>query len=189
MSGKSALVIITDGTEEMEAVIAINVLRRANVAVTVALLGGSGGAATCSRAVKVVGDSTLTEALASGVAYDVLVLPGGLTGAQAFAKDTTVQEAVKKQYASGRLLAAICASPAIALPPCGVGEGKRVTCYPALAQHLGDKYTYVKEDKVVLDGNLLTSQGPGTAFDFALAIVKEVVGAAKEAEVRGAMLL
>ena len=79
------------------------------IAVTVALLGGSDGAATCSRAVKVVGDSTLTEALAKGVAYDVLVLPGGLTGAQTFAKDATVQEAVKKQYASGRLVAAICA--------------------------------------------------------------------------------
>jgi len=188
MSGKTALVLITDGAEEMEAVISINVLRRANVEVTVALVGGSGGVATCSRKVKVVADCTLTEALAKG-AYDALVLPGGLAGAQTFAKDATVQEAIKKHYGDGRLLAAICASPAIALPPSGVGAGQRVTCYPALAQHLGDNYTYVKAEKVVVDGQLLTSQGPGTAFDFALAIVKQLLGEKVEGEVRAAMLL
>jgi len=188
MSGKTALVLITDGAEEMEAVISINVLRRANVAVTVALVGGSGGVAACSRGVKVVADCALTEAVAKGP-YDALVLPGGLAGAQTFAKDAAVQEAVKRHYADGRLLAAICASPAFALPPCGVGAGKRVTCYPALSPHLGDAYTYVKEEKVVLDGKLLTSQGPGTAFDFALAIAEQLVGEKGAGEVRAAMLL
>jgi len=186
MAQKTALVLIADGAEEMEAVIAINVLRRANVKVTVALVKGSAGVALCSRGVKVVADASLDDCLAT--AYDAVVLPGGLEGAKTFAGDERVLKLLKEQYAAEKLVALICASPALVLPASGLGEGRGVTCYPALKEKLGAAYKHV-DQKVVLDGNLLTSQGPGTAFDFALAIVKELVGEEVRGTVAAAMLL
>jgi len=186
MAPKTALVLIADGSEEMESVIPINVLRRADVEVTVALVKGTNDVALCSRGVKIVADAGLDEALKTS--YDAIVLPGGLGGAETFAADPRVVALVKKQLASGALVAMICASPALVLPAAGV-EGRRATCYPALNSRLGDKLTYVPDQNVVIDDNLLTSQGPGTAFDFALAIAKELMGEETYVSVKNAMLL
>jgi len=188
MAAKTALVIIADGSEEMEAVISINVLRRANVKVTVALVGGTNGVAVCSREVKVVADCSLEEALAAG-SYDAVVLPGGLNGAKTFAADPTVKELLAKQYSAGKIIALICASPALVLPAAGVAEGKKVTCYPALHTQLGDNYKYISDQPVVIDGNLVTSQGPATAFKFGLAVARELVGEQVAEQVGKAMLL
>jgi len=188
MASKTALVLIADGSEEMEAVISINVLRRANVKVTVALVSGTNGMATCSREVKVVADVSLQEALTAG-SYDAVVLPGGLNGAKTFAADPTVKELCQKQLSSGKILALICASPALVLPSAGIASGRKVTCYPALHPQLGDAYTYVDDKPVVVDGNLVTSQGPGTAFEFGLSVAQELVGAEAAGQVRKAMLL
>lgn len=185
---KTALVLLADGAEEMEATISINVLRRGGVQAVMGLVGGRGGLATGSRGICIAGDVSLAEALSMGP-YDAVVLPGGMGGAKALAADDAVKKLLVEQFQSGKIVAAICAAPALVLPAAGVGEGRRVTCYPSLETGFGDKYTYVADEKVVQDGNLITSQGPGTAFDFALKLVAAIVSEEKSQEVRKALLL
>lgn len=120
--------------------------------------------------------------------YDVVVLPGGLGGASALANNIAAGEIMRKQYESGRLLAAICAAPT-ALQKHKIAFGKSLTSYPSFKEQLESDYKYVTGEKVVVDGNLLSSMGPGTAFDFALKIVEVVVGDAKAKEVAKGLLL
>lgn len=119
----------------------------------------------------------------------MLVLPGGLGGAKTLAESKEVGQLLKDQESCGRLIAAICAAPT-ALRAHGIAEGKTVTSYPAMEGCMteGGKYNY-KNDKVVVDGTLITSRGPGTAFDFALTIVDKLHGKEKASEVAKAMLL
>ncbi|XP_032232372.1 protein/nucleic acid deglycase DJ-1 isoform X2 [Nematostella vectensis] len=133
----SALVILAEGAEEMEAVITADVLRRGKVP------------------------------------YDAVILPGGLTGAQNLAKSDQVGQILREQYEAGRIVAAICAGPT-ALLAHGVGGGKRVTSYPSFKDKMTG-YTY-SEDRVVRDGNLITSRGPGTAFEFGIELVRAIRG-------------
>lgn len=119
----------------------------------------------------------------------MLVLPGGLGGAKALANSKEVGELLKQQESNGGYIAAICAAPT-ALRAHQIGFGKSLTSYPSVKECLveGGKYIY-KEDRVVVDGKLITSRGPGTAFDFALNIVEQLQGKEKAAEVAKAMLL
>jgi protein DJ-1 len=184
---KKALVFLAPGAEEMEAVIAIDVLRRGGVDVTVAGLPNSNIVA-CSRGVNIKPDISISEASSKGP-FDVVVLPGGLGGSKAMAESKEVGELVREQEKCGRLTAAICAAPT-ALKAHGVYIGKSLTSYPALEAQLveGGKYKY-KQDAVVVDGTLITSRGPGTAFSFALTIVDKLNGKEKASEVAKAMLL
>ncbi|XP_037566928.1 Parkinson disease protein 7 homolog [Dermacentor silvarum] len=168
---KKALLILAEGAEEMEAVIAADVLRRAGVDVNIAGLTGA-SPVKCSRNVVVVPDMSLEDATLQAP-YDVIVLPGGLKGAESLAASPAVGKLLKEQEKSGRLVAAICAAP-IALMSHGIGQGKHVTSHPSKKEDIskGD-YKYC-EDRVVIDGQLITSRGPGTAFEFALAIVEKL---------------
>lgn len=133
-------------------------------------------------------DVSLQDASSKGP-FDVLVLPGGLGGAKTLASSKEVGELLKEQESAGRFIAAICAAPT-ALRAHEVGFGKSLTSYPSVKECLveGGKYQY-KEDRVVVDGKLITSRGPGTAFDFALKIVEQLQGREKAVEVAKAMLL
>ncbi|KAK6617474.1 hypothetical protein RUM43_014483 [Polyplax serrata] len=174
MAKKSALVLLSEGSEEMEFVISVDVLRRAGVDVTVAGVQGK-NVHDCSRQVKIMPDMSLEEATEKSK-YDVVVLPGGLKGSETFAKSNVVGKLLKDQEESGRVIAAICAAP-IALKAHKICLGKKLTGYPSVKDNLteGDQYSYQSE-KVVVDGNLITSQGPGTAFEFALAVAEKLVG-------------
>ncbi|XP_047496070.1 Parkinson disease protein 7 homolog [Penaeus chinensis] len=187
MSPKKALVLLAEGAEEMEAVIAIDTLRRGGIEVTVAGLAGA-GAVKCSRDVVVMPDAALDDVAGKGP-YDAIVLPGGLKGAESFGQSAAVKTLLTDQQKAGRVIGAICAAPAVSLTALGIGEGKKVTCYPALKDRLdASKYTY-QDQKVVVDGELITSQGPGTAFDFGLALVEKLVDSEKSDAVAKAMLL
>ncbi|KAG0713361.1 Protein/nucleic acid deglycase DJ-1 [Chionoecetes opilio] len=188
MVNKTALVLLAEGAEEMEAVIAINVLRRGGVKVTVGGVGGA-GSVLCSRDVVVMPDMSLEDAVAKGP-YDAVVLPGGLKGAENIAQSPKAKALLQEQEKADRVIGAICAAPAVSLAGVGVGEGKKMTCYPALKDKLtaSGKYTY-EDKKVVIDGQFVTSQGPGTAFDFALALVEKLVDSEKRAATAKAMLL
>lgn len=142
----------------------------------------------CSRDVVIKPDISISDVKSKGP-FDVLVLPGGLGGAKTFASTKEVGELLKEQESAGRYIAAICAAPT-ALRAHEIGVGKSVTSYPSVKECLvdGGKYKY-KEDKVVVDGKLITSRGPGTAFDFALNIVEQLQGREKAVEVAKAMLL
>jgi len=170
---KTALVPIADGTEEMEAVILIDVLRRADTEVTVASAGEL--QVTASRGVKIVADALIRDC--AGKSYDLIALPGGLPGAEHLRDCETLVELLKQQRQAGRLYGAICASPAVALAHHGLLDDKKATCYPGLQDKLPDASE--SEKRVVADGNCVTSQGPGTALDFALVLVERLHGSDK----------
>uniref|UniRef100_A0A1B6E1Q3 DJ-1/PfpI domain-containing protein n=1 Tax=Clastoptera arizonana TaxID=38151 RepID=A0A1B6E1Q3_9HEMI len=185
MSKKSALVLIAKGTEEMECIITVDVLRRAKIEVTLAGVGGK-GSVECSRGVVVVPDASLADAVKKGP-YDAVILPGGLEGAKTFSESAEVGSLLKKQAEANRIVAAICAAPT-ALKAHKIFEGKKVTLYPSLKDELGSSYKYCKE-KVVVDGTLVTSQGPGTAYDFALKLVEVLTDKATLDDVKKGLLL
>ncbi|MGE4286539.1 MAG: DJ-1 family glyoxalase III [Phycisphaerae bacterium] len=167
---KTVLVPITNGCEELEAVTIIDVLRRAGAEVTVASVGAI--AVTASHGVKLVADMPIEAC--SGNEYDMIALPGGMPGAEHLRGNSTLTNMLKAQAAGGRFYAAICASPAVVLAHHALLDGKRCTCYPGMENSLaGAIATY---ENVVVDGNCITSRGPGTAMEFALTLAELLCG-------------
>ncbi|KAH9722924.1 protein DJ-1 [Citrus sinensis] len=177
------LVPIANGSEEMEAVIIIDILRRAKANVVVASVEDK-LEILASREVKLVADMLIDEA--AKLSYDLIVLPGGLGGAQAFAKSEKLVNMLKKQKESNRPYGAICASPALVLEPHGLLKGKKATAFPAMCNKLSDQSEI--ENRVMVDGNLITSRGPGTSMEFALAIVEKFFGRNKALELAKILL-
>ena len=122
---KTVLVLFSEGSEELEAVTVVNILRRAGVAVTLAGLGN--GALHGSRGTAIVPDATLDAALAHN--YDMVVLPGGQPGTNRMRADPRVSQLVRQMHAHGKYVAAICAAPSV-LAAAGLLDGKRASCYP-----------------------------------------------------------
>ena len=188
--GDGVLVVLASGAEEMETVISVDVLRRAGLTVRVAGLSGD-QTVTCSRDVQISPDTSLASLSSQpgGGQYDCVLLPGGGPGAAALCASPEVGTLLRQQDEAGRMIAAICAAPT-ALASHQVGLGRALTSYPAPAfrEKLSGSYQYREED-VVVDGNIVTSRGPGTTFKFALEIVKILLGEEKMKEVAGAMLV
>lgn len=178
-----ALVPIADGSEEIEAVSVIDTLRRAGITVEVASVTGS-RAVTASRGVQLVADKLIDECFSG---YDVIALPGGMPGAATLAESRKLAGLLRDQNAAGRLIAAICAAPAVVLKPAGLLDGRRATCHPGFIGQLDARLA--SEDAVVRDGPVITSRGPGTAILFALALVEALLGKTKADEVRGPMCI
>ena len=177
-----ALVLLAHGSEEMEAVISIDVLRRGGIEVTVAGLDGT-NPVRCSRGVMITPDVALEDVV--GV-FDVLVLPGGAEGAQRLAESEKVGDLLRDHELGGRMVAAICAAP-IALRAHGVFEGRKLTSHPSVKSALEEWGEY-SEHPVEADGNLITSRGPGTAFPFALRILGALTNAQRMVKVRAPMM-
>ncbi|KAI8619540.1 DJ-1-like protein [Chytriomyces sp. MP71] len=189
--GRSALVLVSDGSEEMETVIVVDTLRRANIAVTLASTTAS-RLVTCSRSVVLVADALLSE-LNSQVteAFDAVVLPGGMGGATAFASSTHVHALLSSFFSNpSKLIAAVCAAP-IAFVPANIGRGRTITSHPSVEAQLAQSglFKAYSQDRVVVDGNLITSRGPGTCFEFALAIVNVLADENVVRTVAGPMML
>jgi len=184
MATKKALVIIADGTEEMEAVIAIDVMRRANINVTVAGVAGT-DLVTCSRNVLIKPDCALSDH--TEMLFDVIVIPGGGQGAKRLAESEEVKTMLSNHYLTGAVVAAICAGPT-AFQAHNIGKGRRITSYPSFKTQLEADYAY-SEKNVVKDGNVITSRGPGTAFEFALEIVRTLRGNLMAKDLSEEMLL
>jgi 4-methyl-5(b-hydroxyethyl)-thiazole monophosphate biosynthesis len=164
----TALLLLAEGFEEIEAVTIIDVLRRAEVGVTTASLAGKHVRGSHDIAIEsdVLLDSVKVEH------FDALVLPGG-PAAKTLREEPRVLEVIKRAVAAGKLVAAVCAGPT-ALEAAGVLAGKRATVYPG--NELPSAH-YV-EEAVVEDGNIVTSRGPGTSMAFALKLVERLAGAA-----------
>jgi 4-methyl-5(b-hydroxyethyl)-thiazole monophosphate biosynthesis len=178
----SALILFANGFEEIEAVTVVDVLRRAGVAVTTA--SPSGGLVLGSRGIKVESERRLSELSARD--FDAVVLPGGLENARTLAVDPEAQRLIREARALGRWVAAICAAP-LALKAADAIRGARLTSHPSIEKELaGERY---QTERVVVDGRLLTSRGPGTAMEFSLALVAELCGAEKAAAVAAPMLV
>ncbi len=170
------LVPLADGCEELEAVTIIDLLRRAGVEVTTA--GLKPGIVKASRGVQLVPDVTLDAALQDD--YDMVVLPGGMPGAKLLKEDARILDLLKKMAAAGKYTAAICAAPMV-LAEAGVLAGKQATSYPGFLDGLPG--VSVRAEAVVQDGTVLTSRGPGTAMDFALALIETLAGREKRDQV------
>ncbi len=178
---KKVLVAIADGIEELEAITIIDVLRRAEADVTVASVGEK--QVTASREVKLVADAVISDCM--GKQYDLIVLPGGMPGAEHLRDSKELTQMLKEQAESGGFYAAICASPAVVLKRHGLLENKKATCYPSMAS----KLKICEDSNVVVDGNCVTSQGPGTALEFSLKLVELILGKEKQEQVAKAMLV
>ena len=165
------LVPIADGTEEMEAVCTIDILRRAGVEVTVASVMEQ-LQVTASRGVKLVADVPI--AACAGEVYDLIALPGGTSGALHLRDSAPLTTLLTAQVAAGRLYAAICAAPVVVLQHHGLLEGRRATCHPSFEPELRAPESVAQ--RVVVDGNCITSRGPGTVIEFALRLVALLCG-------------
>lgn len=177
-----ALVCLAPGTEEMEAVTTLDLLVRGGINVTTASVASSGDLTiTCSRGVKLVADAPLVE-VADGD-FDIIILPGGLKGAECFRDSPLLVETVRQFHLSGRIVAAICAATGTVLVPHEIFPIGNMTGYPGLKDTIPEDRW--QDKRVVWDPrvNLLTSQGPGTAIDFGLKIIDLLVGREKAHEV------
>jgi len=163
-----ALVLLAEGVEEMEAVIVIDVLRRAGVEV-IGAATGEGLEVTASRGVRIVADARLDELSADG--FDALIIPGGANGARRLAADARVLDLARAFVRQKKWVAAVCAGPLV-LDAAGVLSGIRMTCHPSVRQG----FKNACNDSVVEDGRFITSQGPGTSMEFALAIARRLCG-------------
>ena len=172
------LVPLAQGCEELEAITIIDLLRRAQIEVITAGLDKK--TVTASRGVKLVPDTDLDTALKQE--YDMIVLPGGLPGADHLDNDPRIKTLLKEMAHNKKYTAAICAAPKV-FANAGILEGKKVTSYPGLLDKMNLPNTKITNEAVVKDGNVITSRGPGTAMDFALILIETLVGKEKRLEV------
>lgn len=175
MTSPTALVLLFDGVEEMEAIAPIDLLRRAGVAVTTAATRNSLHLVG-RNAVRLSADCLLDDCLAED--FNLLVLPGG-PGHTDLLEDQRILDLVRKQAGSDNWLASICAGPVV-LNKAGVLEGKAFTSFPGTEDQLPSRDP---QQKVVRDGKLITSQGAGTAREFALELVDALCGSDKALEI------
>ena len=178
---KRVLMPLAPGFEEIEALAVVDILRRAGATVVVA--GTVDGVVTGRSSIRVVPDVLLETVMDEE--FDMVVLPGGAPGTENLKADGRVARVVKRLSEEGGYVTAICAAPTV-LSAIGLIDGRRVTCHPSVVDKLGGA-EYVDE-RVVVDNALITSQGPGTAIEFAYALVEVLSGAAKVSEVNSGVL-
>ena len=165
-----AVVFFAEGTEECEALLVVDLLRRAKVEVLVASASGSREILS-SHKVHITADALAEEVDYSDV--DLVVLPGGIPGTPNLAANKTVTDTCVSFAKAGKKVAAICAAPTV-LAKAGLLEGKKAVCYPGMEEQLtGAKVSF---DPVAVDGTVITSRGLGTAIPFALSIVQYFEG-------------
>ncbi|WP_392398380.1 protein deglycase YajL [Edwardsiella piscicida] len=171
----SALVCLAPGSEETEVVTTHDLLVRAGIRVVSASAAPDGSREiVCSRGVRLLADTTLVQV--ADQPFDALILPGGVAGAECLRDSDLVIEKIRQMHLEGRLIAAICAAPALILQHHNLFPIANMTGYPGMksaipAEKWMDKRAYYDERV-----RLLTSQGPGTSIDFALKIIDILLG-------------
>ena len=172
------LIPLAQGCEELEAVTIIDLLRRAEI--TVVTAGLDSRPVTASRGTVIIPDTDLESALLDD--YDMVVLPGGLPGADHLDNDERIKNILIKMANSEKFTAAICAAPKV-LANAGLLNNKKATSYPGFLDDLNLESTEICNDAVITDGKVITSRGPGTAMDFALTLIESLEGKEKRDEV------
>ena len=165
------LVPLAQGCEELEAITIVDLLRRAGIEVVTAGLDDQ--TVRASRGMVLVPDMTLDDALQKD--YDMVVLPGGLPGADHLGNDARIIRLLVQMREAEKYTAAICAAPGV-LAKAGLLDGKRATSYPGCLDAVSVPGLDYVEQPVVTDGKIITSRGPGTAMDFALELIATLSG-------------
>ncbi|CAF0875386.1 unnamed protein product [Adineta ricciae] len=199
---KKALVFIANGSEEIETVTTVDVLRRAEIDVDVVSIEKNGqDALKCSRNVRVLPDKVLDDVKTNQ--YDCVVIPGGNDGSKAMAANTEVGQILTKHYEDGKIVAAICAGPrALLAHKIGVNHKHTITCYPSVRKEFidGEPYKLEAPDQVVCHSkqtaadaegreyHIVTSQGPATTMAFALKLIELLKGKDESTKVKEGLL-
>ena len=181
----SVLLPLAKGFEELEAVALTDVMRRGGIDVCLAYIEDElhGAEVTGANGITIKADTSINNIIVDD--FDMMVLPGGWGGTYALAENARVQELLR-EFKEKKIVGAMCAAP-YALKKAGV-LGERYTAYPGAVEEI-DYPGYVADEKVVEDGNVITSQGPGTAVCFGLTIVKRLVGEETASQIKEGMLL
>ena len=174
-------VMLAEGFEEIEALAFVDILRRANIDVQTVAANNS-ETVTGSHGITVVADIKIENICEMG---DGIVLPGGLPGTYNLKDNDQVVKMLNDHNKAGKYIAAICAAPSI-LGKYGFLENKKATCYPSFEEELGG--AIYSSDRVVTDGNIITSRGAGTAHDFAFKFVELLKGESEANKIRSSML-
>ena len=175
-----AIVFLADGFEECEALITVDILRRAGVDTIMASVMGRPEVES-SRRIRVIAD-TLAEDIDFSDA-DLVVLPGGRPGTENMAKSDIVTEQCRS-FAAEKHVAAICAAPSL-LAGLGLLEGKKSTCHPDFESHMAG--AVLTRESVTKDGNIITGQGLGATFEFAFELVRILAGEEKVQQIKSAI--
>ncbi len=172
------LVPIAQGTEEMEAVIVIDMLRRAGIRVLVA---AENNITTCSRGIKIIPDKLLSD-LELTNEFDAIVLPGGKEGVENLCNNEVLQFLLKLHLDKDKIVAAVCAAPTILYDLKLLKKGTKLTSHPSVKKVFNSEN--YSEEKVVISENFITSRGAGTCFDFALELIKVLKGKAMSEKIK-----
>lgn len=173
-TNKRVAVFLAEGVEEIEALTVVDLLYRAGIPCETVSITNSGVVAS-SHDVNIVCDREIDDTRFDFDDYDMLVLPGGMPGTTNLGECDELTNQVTRFAREGRQVAAICAAPTV-LAKLGLLEGRKATCFPDLQGVLAENGAEVLQDQVVVDGNIITSKGMGTAIPFGLAIVAHYHG-------------
>ena len=170
---KKVYIFLADGFEDIEGLTVVDLMRRAGITITTVSIKNT-KQITTSHGIPMLTDTTFHETDFSDA--DMLVLPGGQPGTTHLGAFEPLTGLVKNFYDNGGKIAAICAAPTV-FAEIGLLHGKKATAYPACMEGLGDAVK--SEENVVIDGNITTSRGLGTAVDFALSLISQLLGQEK----------
>jgi len=181
MERKRVALLLADGFEEVEAVTPIDFLRRAGL--DLISLGVTGLQVTGGHDIIVHADRKIED---FDRELDAVVIPGGMPGAANIAASKAAVRLIEDVYRKGGLVAAICAAPAVVLYPLGILDDRKATCFPGFEKEW--TRASFSPDRVVIDGNVITSRGAGTAAEFSEAIIARLAGAAAAADIHSRTL-
>lgn len=182
MNDIKILVPIANGSEEMEVVIIIDILRRAGLNVIIA---GESDIITCSRNIKIIPDILITN-LNPETKYDAIILPGGLIGTKNLLSNSIIKDLLIRHKKANLLIGAICAAPTILAEHKILNPNQKITSHPSCKNQLSS-YNY-SDDHVVFDNNIITSRGAGTAFDFSLKVIEYFFDKKKAIEIANSIV-
>jgi len=165
------LLPLAQGCEDLESVTVIDIMRRANIDVTVASLNGNH--VTCARGTVIVADTTLDDVISDK--FDMIVLPGGLPGADNLNSDPRIHQIIDRLNKEEKYVAAICAGPKV-LVKNGILNGKKSTGYPDSLSEVDTSKVEVTDEAIVVDGNVITARSVGTSIEFALTLIEKLSG-------------
>ncbi len=186
MAAKNSYIFLAPGVEEVEATATIDALRRAGIPVVSVAVSDNRQVEGATKQI-LVADSLISEVNTDDA--DWLIVPGGDPGAQNLFANDDVKAKILAHYNKNGRIASICAGPAVVLAPLGVLKDKTATCYPGLGEAINSNGGNYVEQTVVIQPNLITSEGPGTTLPFAIAIIRATLGDSAADSVASGMLV